>query len=116
MNDDLISRKALMDTLQIKDDCEKCEYSLYAFCKRGSDFVTACEAICDAPSVEPTLYGYDIKHLAYIARVMQKEGVSAEQAVQTFGDMSRAIKMLIDEAQEKVEEVLRGERRAGDDL
>lgn len=58
------------------------------------------------PSAQPTLYGYEIEHLAYIARVMQKEGVTAEYAVRTFGDMSRALRMIIEELQEKVEKSL----------
>lgn len=60
----------------------------------------------EIPSAQPTLYGYEIEHLAYIARVMQKEGVTAEYAVRTFGDMSRALRMLIEELQEKVEKSL----------
>lgn len=63
-------------------------------------------AIETLPSAQPTLYGYKIEHLAYIARVMEKEGVTADYAVRTFDDMSRAIKMIIEEAQQKVEEVL----------
>ena len=58
------------------------------------------------PSAQPTLYGYEIEHLAYIARVMQKEGVTAEYAVRTFGDVSRASRMIIEELQEKVEKSL----------
>ena len=58
------------------------------------------------PSVQLTLYGYEIEHLAYIARVMQKEGVTAEYAVRTFGDVSRASRMIIEELQEKVEKSL----------
>lgn len=62
------------------------------------------ERIRDLPSAQPTLYGYKIEHLAYIARVMQKEGVTAEYAVRTFDDMSRALRMMLEEAQEKVME------------
>ena len=58
------------------------------------------------PSAQQTLYGYEIEHLAYIARVMQKEGVTAEYAVRTFGDVSRASRMIIEELQEKVEKSL----------
>ena len=65
-------------------------------------------AIEALPSAQPTLYGYKIEHLAYIARVMEKEGVTADYAVRTFDDMSRAIKMIIDETQQKVEEALNG--------
>lgn len=58
------------------------------------------------PSAQPTLYGYEIEHLAYIAMVMQKEGVTAEYAVRTFDDMTRMSRMIIEELQEKVEKSL----------
>ena len=64
------------------------------------------EMVRNAPTIEPTLYGYNIKHLSYIARAMQKEGVTAEYAVRTFGDVSRASRMIIEELQEKVEKSL----------
>lgn len=60
----------------------------------------------DAPGVQPTLYGYRIEHLAYIARVMEKEGLTAEEAVRTFDDISRAVRMIIDEMQRKIEEAI----------
>lgn len=77
----------------------------------------AAKMIRDLPSVQPTLYGYKIEHLAYIARVMEKEGITADQAVRTFDDMNRAIKMIIDETQQKVEETLNGffNQQAGGD-
>lgn len=59
-------------------------------------------------SAQPTLYGYKIEHLAYIAKVMQEEGVTAEYAVRTFDNMSRALRMIIEEVQQKVEEALNG--------
>lgn len=72
--------------------------------KRG---IHQCIAVAyELPSAQPTLYGYKIEHLAYIAMVMEKEGVTADYAVRTFDDMGRAIKMIIDEAQQKVEEAL----------
>jgi len=37
---------------------------------------------------------------------MEKEGVTAEYAVRTFDDMSRTVRMIIEEAQQKVEEML----------
>lgn len=57
-------------------------------------------------SVQPTLYGYRIEHLVYIARVMEKEGITAEEAVRTFGDMKRALSMIIDETRRKIEEAI----------
>ena len=72
------------------------------------DEMSEYRAIEALPSAQPTLYGYKIEHLAYIARVMEKEGVTADYDVRTFDDMSRAIKMIIDETQQKVEEALNG--------
>lgn len=107
---DLISREAAIDALDAI--CEReCEYSkpqravMCGACRLGSAF----DVVGELPSVQPTLYGYKIEHLAYIARVMEKEGVTADYAIRTFDDMSRAIKMIIDETQQKVEEALRGE-------
>ena len=98
--DDVISRAEALDCFHDWID------------KRGDihtpDEMAEYRAIEALPSAQPTLYGYKIEHLAYIARVMEKEGVTADYAVRTFDDMSRAIKMIIDETQQKVEEALNG--------
>ena len=60
----------------------------------------------ELPSVEPTLYGYKIELLAYIARVMEKEGITAEQAVNSFDDLGMAVRLIIEEVQQKVEEAV----------
>ena len=99
--DDLISRQALMK-----------EFSDFVRASNNSDFARtptwndAVSLVKSMPSAQPTLYGYKIEHLAYIARVMQKEGVTAKYAVRTFDDMSRTLRMIIEEAQEKVEKSL----------
>lgn len=51
----------------------------------------------EQPTVEPTLYGYKIEHLALIARVMQKDGVTPEKAVQIFKDVQTIALRVIDE-------------------
>lgn len=56
--------------------------------------------------VEPTLYGYTIELLAYIARVMEKEGITAEQAVNSFDDLRMAVRLITEELQQKVEEAV----------
>lgn len=58
------------------------------------------------PPAQPTLYGYEIEHLAYIARVMQKEGITAEQAVNAFDDLVMAVRLITEEAQQKIEEAI----------
>lgn len=50
---DLIDRQWLMERLGIKDDCRECQYSLGPLCSKWSELVDACEAISDAPSVQP---------------------------------------------------------------
>ena len=59
--------------------------------------------IDEQPTVEPTLYGYKIEHLALIARVMEKDGVTPERAVQTFKDVQTIALKLIDEISGAVE-------------
>jgi hypothetical protein len=60
----------------------------------GADII---DVIDDAPTVEPTLYGYKIEHLALIARVMEKDGVTPEIAVQIFTDVQTIVMKVIDE-------------------
>ena len=55
------------------------------------------------PSAQPELYGYKIEHLALIARVMQKEGVSPEDAVRAFNDIQRICGMVVDEVTEIIQ-------------
>lgn len=50
-----IDADALMKELGITDpDCEKCEWGHkgFPYCKRDGDFVDACDAICEAPTVD----------------------------------------------------------------
>lgn len=93
--DDLISRQAAIDAV---------------WDGTNMDIYTreVKEILEELPTVEPTLYGYKIEHLAYIATVMEKEGVTAEYAVRTFDDIERVMKMLIVEIQVKFEEALNG--------
>ena len=74
--------------------------------KADEDIRNLLDELEDLPPAQQTLYGYNIEHLAYIAKVMQKEGVTAEYAVRTFDDMSRALGMIIEELNEKLEKTL----------
>jgi len=55
------------------------------------------------PTVEPTLYGYKIEHLALIARVMEKDDVTPEKAVEIFKDVQTIALKVIDEISGAVE-------------
>lgn len=94
--DDLISRQAAIDAITEIDDGFNCD--IYTNEVR--------EILRELPAAQQTLFGYKIEHLAYIARVMEKEGVTAEYAVRTFDDMRRVVRMLLEEAQQKAEEML----------
>lgn len=88
---DLIERQAAIDAL------DSLHYN------DREDWCFVLDTIEYLPSAQPTLYGYNIEHLAYIARVMEKEGITAEVAVNTFLDVGHAVKMILDEARETAE-------------
>ena len=95
MTDDLISRQAaIKEAYKIVIDGDAYE-------------VVQVETLMGLPSAEPTLYGYKIEHLAYIARVMEKEGVTAEDVARTINDIGLAVSWAIDEALQKMEEAVR---------
>ena len=106
--DDLISRQAAINALGEEPEVWEDPYTLsdeYTLGRRNQ-WREDKEAIINLSAAQPTLYGYKIEHLAYIARVMEKEGVTADYAVRTFDDISRALRMIIEEAQGKVMEAL----------
>lgn len=58
----LIDADALAASLGITNmDCLKCDWHGSLGCKRGSDFVAACEAIEDAPTIDTDLSTYSDK-------------------------------------------------------
>ena len=97
---DYISRQA---AIAVADSSDYVGLSIED-CKKVTDVVV--KGLKQLPPVHQTLYGYKIEHLAYIAKVMEKEGVTAEYAAKTFEDISRAVRMIIEEAQQKAEEML----------
>ena len=48
-------------------------------------------ALKHLPSAQPTMYGYDIKTLAFVAGVMAQEGVTPEEAVAAFRDIQKCV-------------------------
>ena len=58
----LIDADALAASLGITNmDCPKCGWYNGRGCKRGSDFVDACEAIEDAPTIDTDVSGFSDK-------------------------------------------------------
>jgi len=52
------------------------------------------------PSAQPTLYGYNIEHLAMIARVLQKEDLPPDRLAEILTDIGRIVTMVQDELEE----------------
>lgn len=52
------------------------------------------------PTVQPTLYGYNIEHLELIARVLQKEDLPPERVVEALKDIGRIVAIVKDEFEE----------------
>lgn len=64
------------------------------------DEMVEYRAIEELPSVEPTLYGYNIKHLDLIARVLQKEDLPPDRIVDALTDIGRIVEIVNDEYEE----------------
>lgn len=84
--DDLISRQ---EVLNIFDT----EWNILQYIKK----------VKALPSIIPTLYGYDLNHLAFIANVMKKEGLTPEETIEIFRDVGRTFNMVLDEVRESQE-------------
>lgn len=52
------------------------------------------------PSAQPTLCGYDIKHLDLIARILQKEDLPPDRIVDALTDIGRIVEIVKDEYEE----------------
>lgn len=100
---DCISRKAAIDAV-----LDRMNVGKHGRDAKPEEIQSALNKL---PPVQPTLYGYKIEHLAYIARVMEKEGITAEQAAESFDDICMAIRLLIEETTQKVNEFVREMRR-----
>lgn len=64
------------------------------------DEMVEYRAIEELPSVEPTLYGYNIKHLDLIARILQKEDLPPDRIVDALTDIGRIVEIVKDEYEE----------------
>jgi hypothetical protein len=98
MNDDLISRAAAIEAVEI----------LLEQTEEDADVKTWNNAIRGAinsikyhvPSAQQTLYGYNIEHLELIARVLQKEDLPPERIVEALTDIGRIVAIVKDEFEE----------------
>lgn len=58
-------------------------------------------------SAQPTLYGYDIKHLMLIAEVLRKENLPPERVTEALMDIGRIVSIVSDEFEESLREAMK---------
>ena len=96
---DYIRRQAAIDTLRM-------DISIIPFAKAREYVRATIEEIYNRlealPSVQPTLYGYNIEHLYLIARVLQKENLPPERVVEALADIGRIVEIVRDEFEESL--------------
>lgn len=81
---------------------------LSGYGKMDEFFVGYLESVIEAqPTVEPTLYGYNLKHLALIAHEMAEKGITADKAAEIFADASAVVQLVIEEQKGAVEEAVK---------
>ncbi|MBO7093574.1 MAG: hypothetical protein J6W33_01535 [Spirochaetia bacterium] len=55
----------------------------------------------EALKVEPTLYGYKLEHLAFVAALLQNKEVSEETLTDVFNSVDRIAGMILKEVKEQ---------------
>ena len=93
MKDDIIRRKAALNTIE----------KMYKACEGNAsdyhDLLVA--AFIDLP--QPTLYGYDIDCLQFIAVLMREKGITPEEALSRFADYTRMAEFIRSQVLSEIE-------------
>lgn len=98
MNNDLISRKAAIEAFDCSVGGVPVEAVKYVF-EYADKMMSRINAL---PSVQPTLYGYDIEHLILIADVLRKENLPPERVANALTDIGRIVSIVSDEFEESL--------------
>lgn len=95
---DLINRQAAINALICKMRPHNNGDGTMTICAMSEGFVR--ETLNELPSAQPTLYGYNIEHLALIARLLQKENLPPERIVEVLTDIGKIVAIVRDEYEE----------------
>lgn len=107
LSNDTISRQAAIDALK-KHEIELPIYSPRETDVFWDDAIDCCVSeIEDLPPAQPTLYGYDIKHLMLIAEVLRKENLPPERVTEALMDIGRIVSIVRDEFEESLREAMK---------
>ena len=98
---DLINRQAALDTI-FSEPLYKSGMK-----KRDADVVVPViyEKIKSLPSAQPTLYGYPVEHLVFVANVLHKEGIEPDELANVLEDTGYAVKLVIESLQDALHKV-----------
>lgn len=93
MNDDCVSRQEAINAIKT--------WGLIDGLSEGQ----AIEILADEeklPSAQPTLYGYNIKHLMIIAEVLKKENLPPERVTEALTGIERIVSIVRNEFEESL--------------
>lgn len=57
------------------------------------------------PTIEPTLYGYKLDHLAFVAALLQNKGITEENLADVLNSVDWIVGMILNKAKEKTMQV-----------
>ncbi len=95
MKDDTISRQAVINLVESRS---------YDLSEREDEWAMVHD-VEELPTVQPTLYVYNIEHLELIARVLRKEDLPPERIAEVLTDIGSIVAIV----KAEYEEVLRKE-------
>ena len=92
----VIDADAMLARLEEWNTSDSTDKALYNF---------TLHRILEQPTIEPqpTLYGYNVKHLELIARVLQKENLPPERVTEALSDIGRIVAIVKDEFEETLQ-------------
>ena len=103
-----VVKKGGNDEDRTSDDCISRTQAIDALDKRfdkipmgqTTEILMLRKDLRELPSIQPTLYGYNIGHLELIARVLQKENLPPERVAEALIDIGRIVAIVRDEFEE----------------
>ena len=93
---DLISRQNAIDAFMVE----------HPDGKDSMRISWALHVLDELPSVQPTLYGYNIEHLVLIAKLLEKENLSPEEVSDALYDIGRIIAIVKKEFEETMKKTV----------
>lgn len=65
------------------------------------------DIIVEQPTIEPTLYGYKLYHLAFVAKLLQNKGVTEENLADVLNSADWIVGLVLEEQRKTMDEALK---------